>query len=315
MKYPKHLHFTQSNTPLVKLKDHPFGYQLYVKRDDFTGIELSGNKVRKLDFLLQEALTKGAKRVITCGGVQSNHCRATAYMATKLGLKTTLVLKGEEPKNFMTGNFLLNRIIGADIHFISEAAYQHVDEYMAKLAGRYSEKTYVIPEGGSNALGAWGYMKAFDEITQQLPEVDAIVAPTGSIGTHAGLLFARWLKKHPCQIVSINVCDTADFFRQKLLHLAQDFKLQFAPQMTIYEDDIHIVDGFVGPGYGQVTEREISKIKEAAQKYGFLLDPVYTVKAWMGLEMLLKEGKLPGEKIVFLHTGGIFGLFAHGNRF
>lgn len=315
MKYVEHFNLTQVSTPLQALNLKSTSNRIFVKRDDFTGIELSGNKVRKLDFLLKDAVNQGAKRIITCGGVQSNHCRATAFAAAKLGLKTTLVLKSGSPQITITGNFLLNKIVDAEIKVISNEEYQNVDEIMAEIANNYSEKCYIIPEGGSNARGAWGYVKAFEEIVHQLPEVDVIVVPTGSGGTHAGLLIGKWLMNHNCQIVSVNVCDDAQFFKQKIAGIARDFKSQFAPELNIVEEEIEIVDGFVGEGYGQVTEKEITAIKRVAQNFGFLLDPVYTVKAWLGFEKLLAEGIWQEKKIVFVHTGGVFGLFAYNQFF
>jgi len=315
MKYIEHFNLTHLNTPLQRLNFKPASNQIFVKRDDLTGIELSGNKVRKLDFLLKEAIDQGATRIITCGGLQSNHCRATAFAATKLGLKTTLVLKSSSPQIMVTGNLLLNKIVNADIKIISNEEYQNVDEIMAELSANYTENCYIIPEGGSNARGAWGYVKAFEEIVNQMPDVDVVVVPTGSGGTHAGLLIGKWLMNHSCQIVSVNVCDDAPFFKQKIAGIVKDFKSQFAPDLQIVENEIEIVDGFVGAGYGQVTEKEITAIKSVAQNFGFLLDPVYTVKAWLGFEKLLADGFWQEKKIIFIHTGGVFSLFAYSQFF
>ncbi len=315
MKYPEHLQFTHTPTPLKKISDDWFDYQVFVKRDDLTGIELSGNKVRKLDFLLQEAISKGAQHVITCGGVQSNHCRATAFLAAQLGLKATLVLKGEPPRAKATGNFLLDKIVGAQFLFVTEDEYQEVEEIMKTVQNQSSEPAYIIPEGGSNAVGAWGYVKAFEEIIHQWPAVEVIVVPTGSGGTHAGLLLGKWLTGHPCTIWSVNVCDSAAFFKKKILNIVRQFKQRFVPDLPINEQDIHIVDGFVGQGYGKVGNLEIEKIKQVARRFGFLLDPVYTVKAWLGFEDLLRNQQLPGKNVVFVHTGGVFGLFAYADLF
>ena len=315
MNYIGHFNFTPKNTPLQSVKIKHTSNRIFVKRDDLTGIELSGNKVRKLDFLLKDAVQQGAKRIITCGGLQSNHCRTTAFMAAKLGLKTTLVLKGHPPPKVTTGNYLLSKLVDADIKIITEEEYRQVDEIMEGLAGKYSEKSYIIPEGGSNALGAWGYVKAFEEMVNQLPDVDVIVIPTGSGGTHAGLLLGKWLTGHACQIVSVNVCDSAAFFKKKIASILSDFRDRFVPHLEIKEDEIEIVDGFVGPGYGKATARETEVIKRVARNYGFVLDPVYTAKAWLGFENLLEQDRWSSKKIIFVHTGGIFGLFAYGHLF
>jgi len=315
MKYVEHFNLTNLNTPLLPLNPNSTTNQIFVKRDDFTGIELSGNKVRKLDFLLKEAIDQGAERIITCGGLQSNHCRATAFAAAKVGLKTTLVLKSSSPQIQVTGNLLLNKIVNADIKIISHEEYQNVNEIMYELSANHTENCYIIPEGGSNPRGAWGYVKAFEEIVNQMPGIDVVVVPTGSGGTHAGLLIGKWLMNHSCQIVSVNVCDDASFFKQKIAGIVKDFKSQFAPDLQIAEKEIEIVDGFVGAGYGQVTEKEIMTIKRVAQNFGFLLDPVYTVKAWLGFEKLLAEDVWQEKKIVFVHTGGVFSLFAYNQFF
>ncbi len=317
MEWPKHFSFTNQPTPIQKLdrvsaKYMP--YEVYLKRDDFTGIELTGNKVRKLDFLMADARLQGAERVITCGGIQSNHCRATAFYAQKLGLNTTLVLKGTQPEQ-PTGNFLLNQLLGVDIKIISQEEYQHVDELMYELAESYAEPCYVIPEGGSNYVGAWGYAKAFDEIMQQMPDVETIVVATGSGGTHAGLLLGKLLFGRQVNIISVNVCEDAAFFKNKIAGILNDVKIRYNLGFSISEDDVHIIDGYVGKGYGQIGDRETETIKRMARSEGFVLDPVYGVKAWLGFEDALKNNSLPGEKVIFIHTGGIFGLFPFADRF
>lgn len=317
MKLPHHLNFTLRPTPIQKLhkiSEMYAPYQIFIKRDDLTGMELSGNKVRKLDFLMAQAIAQGAKRVITCGGIQSNHCRATAFYAQKLGLKTTLVLKGQVPDH-LTGNYLLNTLLEVDVKIISNEEYRRVDAIMQTLADGYDETCYIIPEGGSNHVGAWGYARAFQEITEQMPDVETIVVATGSGGTHAGLLLGKKLTNRPVSILSVNVCDDAPFFQDKIQHILQTVKKEYGVNFDLKKDEIAVIDGFVGQGYGLVEEKELTAIKRVAQLEGIVLDPVYGVKAWLGFEQLLREKKIPGEKVLFIHTGGIFGLFPFGDRF
>ncbi len=320
MKLPPHFEFTRKPTPILKTEravNDIRSYRLWIKRDDLTGVELSGNKVRKLDFLMKEAVEQGAGRIITCGGVQSNHCRATAYVAAKLGLKTTLVLKGNPPET-ATGNWMLNRLLGVDMYYITEEEYRDVDTIMANIAGESDEQCYVIPEGGSNEVGAWGYVSAFHEIIKQIgqqgPAIDTIVTATGSGGTHAGLLIARCLTQSPLQILSVNVCDDAAFFSNKIDDILRRFKKRFAETLTWRREDIHIVDGYAGQGYGALDSRLIQTITKIAQTEGIVLDPVYGAKAWTGMIDQMKKGNIPGQNILFIHTGGVFGLFPYGNQ-
>lgn len=317
MKFPDH--FQQANLPTPIIPFTRFfqtqkDYEIYLKRDDFSGIELSGNKVRKLDFLLMDAHNKGATHVITCGGLHSNHCRTTAYYAAKLGFKSTLVLCGaaEHPA---TGNLLLNSILDTDIKFISAEAYTQVDEYMAKIAATHPQTSYIIPEGGSNEVGAWGYVKAFFEIIEQDPGVETIVVATGSGGTHAGLLLGKLIAESPVNIISVNVCEDTDFFTKKIDSIMQRFNERYGYKLSWQLSDIRIVDGFVGAGYGQTGSAEVDIIKRLARTEGIVIDPVYGAKALAGFEQQLKQGRIPGKKILFIHTGGIFGIFPYAKMF
>ncbi len=321
MQYPPHLNHAHLPTPIVPLKRFFSGindYQVWVKRDDLTGLELSGNKVRKLDFLMKEALDQGAERVITCGGLQSNHCRTTVFYARQLGLKTTLFLRGEKPET-VTGNYLLDLLAGADIQYITPEEYRQVDQLMAQEQASCPEKAYVIPEGGSNETGAWGYVKAFYEAQNQIAEmnlpIDTIVVATGSGGTHAGLLLGKLLSNSSLRVVSVNVCDDAPFFKRKINAIMQSFCEKFGYALSWTEDDIHIVDGYVGGGYGVISEQESELMRRLAESEGLVIDPVYGAKALRGLEEKLRRGEMPGRNILFFHTGGVFGVFPYGSRF
>ena len=190
---------------------------------------------------------------------------------------------------------------------------------MQQYANDLSDKAYVIPEGGSNEIGVWGYIECFFESLNQIKEqnlnIDTIVVATGSGGTHAGLLLGKYLAESDINIVSINVCDTAEFFVNKITNICDKFSSAYNIPINIKENDIHVVDGFVGEGYGMISEKETNLIKDFAQSEGIVIDPVYTAKALVGLVDLVNKKSIPGKNIMFIHTGGIFGLFPIGDKF
>jgi len=321
--FPESLHFSNLPTPIVPLQsDWPLksGSAVWIKRDDLTGMEVSGNKVRKLDFLFMDARKQKATHILTCGGVQSNHCRTAAFMATRLGLTPVLFLKGEQA-NVPTGNLLLNRLLQPEIVPVTVDEYKQIDSIMSakceelKTQGRLG---YSIPEGGSNRIGVWGYIQCFEEIVIQLQEqslpVDSIVVATGSGGTHAGLLLGKLLCASPLQVFSVNVCDDADYFRRKIFKMIHEFRDYYGYSFSFSEDDITIFDGFVGSGYGQIDQDEIGIIREFAKREGMVLDPVYTAKAFLGMKTLIEQGAIKSKNILFIHTGGIFGIFPYAAK-
>ncbi len=320
MEYPPRFRMAHLPTPVQKLnKNHEYkGYRIWVKRDDLTGLELTGNKARKLDFLIRDAVLSGAGRVITCGGLQSNHCRATAFYAAKTGLKCTLLLRGENPPA-LEGNFFLYRLLGTEIIFITPEQYKNNLELMEEQAAKSAEQTYVIPEGGSNEIGCWGYISAFDEILSQQTdlglEFGAVVTATGSGGTHAGLLLGRNIHRMQGEIWSVNVADTAPEFVRRIHGICQSFSQRYHYQLNINENDIHIQDGFIGPGYAEIGPAEIEIIRRMAREEGLILDPAYTSKAFLGLLHLLDRQVLPKGPVLFIHTGGSFGLFPAWHQF
>ena len=320
-KYPSKKNFGVYPTPISPIKRffiNQNNYNFWIKRDDLTGLELSGNKVRKLEYFFAEADNKNSNHIMTCGGIQSNHCRTVAFLSSRLQFNCTLFLKGQEPQ-IKSGNFLLNSILNAKIINVTNEEYKSIDKLMDEYAKIIGKNTYVIPEGGSNELGAWGYIECFFEILKQIEDqkinIDTILIPTGSGGTHAGLLLGKLLASSNIEIISINVCDSSDFFVQKIDNIMQTFSSRFNLSLNYTKKDIKIFDGFVGEGYGKVTEKEINIINRFAQTEAIIIDPVYTAKALLGLEELTKNGALPGKNILFIHTGGIFGLFAIGEKF
>lgn len=320
-KYPQKEKFGNYPTPIIpiiRFFENSPKYKFWIKRDDLTGMELSGNKVRKLEYLFADALSKKSNHLITCGGIQSNHCRTTAFLASRLKFNCTLFLKGRKP-NYVTGNYLLNTILNTNIRTVSDDEYQRIDSLMEKYGTDLDETIYVIPEGGSNEIGVWGYIECFFEILEQLRKqnlkIDTIVVSTGSGGTHAGLLLGKKLAISNIEIISVNVCDSADYFINKIKNICDRFSTIYKIAANITENDVKVIDGFVGEGYGMVTEKEIIIIKKFAQAEGIIIDPVYTAKTIIGLENLVREKALPGKNILFIHTGGIFGLFPFADRF
>ena len=319
---PISLNLTHSETPIEHLARFSARfpeYKVWLKRDDLTGIELSGNKVRKLDFLIADALKNDARRIVTCGGVQSNHCRTAAFMAVKTGLKCTLFLRGET-QLIPDGNLLLDQLAGVDINYVTPETYRNIDLVMREYAEKLSaggEITCVIPEGGSNALGAWGYISCYQEILDQARQFnlhfDAVVVATGSGGTHAGLLFGKKITNNPMEVISINVCDNPEYFKEKILRIAAEFERSFQYKLNVSDLDIKIIDGFVGSGYGQINDQVRAIIREMARSEGIVLDPVYSAKAFLGLTTLLSDGTLEYKNILFIHTGGVFGLYPFKN--
>ncbi len=312
-------------TPIEKLErlsQFWEGPEIYIKRDDLTGIGKTGNKVRKLEFLVAEALREGAQLLITCGGLQSNHARATALAATKVGLKSHLVLRDSAGSD-IDGNLFIDRLVGAEVTSITPQEFEQVDDIMHRLADDYAKhgvKAYVIPEGGSTALGALGYVVAVEEVSQQMKalhvEFDHFVSAVGSGGTLAGMLLGKSAYGLKAQIHGINVCDDAPHFQERVSSIIRDAKRRFGFEISLQKKDIDIIDGYVGKGYGLSRQEEIELIKLVARTEGIILDPVYTAKAMFGLRDQIRKGRFAKqEKVLFWHTGGIFGLFAKRGLF
>ncbi|MFQ5629921.1 MAG: D-cysteine desulfhydrase family protein [bacterium] len=325
IKLPPKLNFAVLPTPiqyLPKISEAFGGPDIYIKRDDLTGIGLTGNKIRKLEFLFAEAKARSADIVITCGGAQSNHARATAIAAAKAGLQCHLVLRTMNSKS-LDGNLFLDRLVDAEINFITEAEYDEVDAIMANMAKEYEQqgrKTYVIPEGGSNALGAYGYVAAIEEIEAQIREqgigIDSIFLAIGSGGTHAGLLLGTKIHNVKWNIIGANVCDDAPYFVRQIGGIISAWKKKYAPALGVEKKEIQIIDGYVGKGYGLSSREELETIKQVARLEGILLDPVYTGKAMFCLKDQIRQGRIDKKsKVLFLHTGGIFGLFPKKSLF
>lgn len=299
------------------------GPNIYIKRDDQTGTEISGNKIRKLEFSIKEAIDQGCDTLITCGGIQSNHCRATAAVAAKLGLKSCLVLKGKSDAE-SDGNLFLNKLFGAEIRFITPEYYKdrrmEIMEQIKIEMEKKGLKPYIIPEGASNGIGSFGYYKAMKEIIAQEREMgvhfDGIIVATGSGGTYSGLLLASKLLNYTGQIYGVNVCDDEEYFRNRIHEILNESSNYLDVNLSFSRDEIHIIDGYVGRGYALSSQEELNFIQELAKLEGIILDPVYTGKAMYGLTEEIKKGNFRDcRNILFIHTGGIFGIFPQKDLF
>jgi len=297
-------------------------HRIWLKRDDHTGSELMGNKVRKLEYLLAEAQAQNATHVITCGGEQSNHARATAFAAAQLGMASVLILRCDDPAKppAATGNILLDRLVGSEIVWITRPAWRDRNRLLAEQAEAVRAaggRPYIVPEGGSNALGSWGYIRAMRELADdlaQLPAPVTVVYACGSGGTGAGLILGAnlfGLGARGIRVAGVNVCDDRAYFLNAIGTICRDAEDRWQLGTGITPDDIDIVDGHVGLGYAKSRPEELVTIRDVCRANGVVLDPVYTGKAFHGmLTELARDPKRFGASIAFLHTGGMFGGFA-----
>lgn len=311
-------------TPIVelsKLSEALGGSKIFMKRDDNTGLALGGNKTRKLEFILGDALACGADTIITAGAAQSNHCRQTAAAAASLQLECHLVLGGEKP-DIVNGNLLLDQIFGCHIHWAGvnrkgEDIPQIVEQL--KQAGK---KPYVVPYGGSNELGALAFVEALKELETQRQGTGKsftyIVFASSSGGTQAGLMLGKKMLDASYQIVGINI-DKGETdkvpFDQFILSLANSTAKFIGVNHDFSEEDLILNSDYVGEGYGVIGHLENEAISLTAQTEGILLDPVYTGRAMGGLFDMIRTGKInKKDSVLFWHTGGVPALFAYSNR-
>ncbi len=305
------------------------GIDLWVKRDDMTGGAEAGNKIRKLEFLLGEALALECDTVLTCGGLQSNHARATALAAASLGLRAVLFLRTNDPsldpsRVPLEGNVLLGKLAGAEIRLITPDAYRERERVMDEAAEELrseGKKPYVIPEGGSNGLGSLGYVEAMGEVRRQLDlglgggkPFDAIVVACGSGGTAAGAALGAALHGVANEVVAVAVCDDARTFEARIegtVREARALDRRLPEPVRVTVDDAH-----KGPAYAVSTPEQRRLITSVAGLSGMVLDPVYTGKAFSALmDLAGAHGALAGKRILFVHTGGLPGLLAQGPTF
>jgi D-cysteine desulfhydrase len=320
-------------TPIVKRAalDAMLGVDLWVKRDDATGGAEAGNKVRKLELLLGEAVARGADTVITCGGLQSNHARATALACASLGLSCVLMLRVEDAvlegraTPPLSGNVLLDRMAGAQVRLVSRADYAQRGAVMESAASELriaGKRPYVVPEGGSSGLGSLGYVACMREVREQMQlglaggeaPFDVVVHACGSGGTAAGVALgaARWQVARGVRAMA--VCDDAAYFERTIARIVGEAR---AWDGSLGEPAPLVVDDRAkGPAYAVSTPEQRETIVRVARASGLVLDPVYTGKAMHGLKQAIARGDVAeGSRVLFLHTGGLPGLLAQGDAF
>jgi D-cysteine desulfhydrase len=335
MKYPPRLRLAHLPTPIHKLErlSAEIGRDLYIWRDDLTGFVESGNKIRKLEFLLAHALESGATRIVTSGGMQSNHTRAASFAARRVGLRVALVVRepktGRDPHAPPVGNLLLNQIAGADLHYLPYADYQSKGglyapflEEVAEDYRRRGEKPFVIAEGGSMPRGCFGYLHAVEEMLATWKQTgagtgapDALFFADGSGGTHAGLHLGYELHGlDPRRLFAVNICDNAEYFHQRVGQLVEEAAKDF--NLPSRDRTLQVLDGHVGVAFGVASDDDLRFFLRIARQEGVLLDPTYTGKAFRG--MLAELRKAPerfGQRILFLHSGGTFATFAYQEQY
>ncbi len=315
---PARVRLAHTPTPLEEYAVLRTG--LWVKRDDLTGNELSGNKVRKLEFLVADALAKGADALVTAGAVQSNHARCTAAVAARFGLRCYLVLSGPATDlDWAMGNALLDRLFGATVVHVQRD--EELNPRMTSLADELRAQgltPYVIPIGGSCPLAAWGYIEGLRELKTQVDDlglrIHRIVCAAGSCGTLIGLACGAWLENWPVRVTGISISSTLErkrgFLKRSLQDTCAYLELPFA---DVYAH-VELYD-YAGAGYAKTRREEVELIARIASCCGLVLDPVYTGKAMYGLLDLCANGTIsPQENIVFLHSGGLPGLLAMGTQ-
>ena len=317
---PARLSLARLPTPLVpldRLSEAVGGPRIWLKRDDLTEMTASGNKLRKLEFSVAQAEQEGASVLITCGGIQSNHCRATATIAAQRGLKCQLLLRGRPETGPADGNLLLDELLGANVRFVTGAEWDELDRLFEETASQWrdqGETPFSIPTGASDEIGMWGYISASAELKRDFEtagiEPGAIISATGSGGTQAGLIVGRQLESIDAAVMAFNVCDDEAWFREKIAADTKRWEQRYEHRLDWNDLAINVIDGYVGPGYGRADAHVFETIRRVAALEGVIFDPVYTGKAFDALLTEIGKGRFDDTSdVVFIHTGGLFGLF------
>ncbi|WP_293748101.1 D-cysteine desulfhydrase family protein [uncultured Paraglaciecola sp.] len=308
-------------TPLVELSrlSHFLGGpKIFMKRDDLTGLALGGNKTRKLEYILADALKHGCDTIITAGAAQSNHCRQTAAAAAKLNLECHLLLGGDAPLKAQ-GNLLLDHLFACHIHWTgSNRKGEDIARIFSQLQAE-GKKPYIVPYGGSNELGALSFIDAVAELEQQNTgaEFSHVIFASSSGGTHAGLILGKQIYNKTFELIGINIdkeANSAMQFDQQITQLVNNTANIIDLNYTFSKDQLILNSDYVGKGYGIVGPQENEAITLTAKLEGILLDPVYTARAMSGLIHFVRSGKFEkNDKVLFWHTGGAPSLFAYAD--
>ena len=309
-------------TPLQELKNLAASledkYRIFIKRDDHTGLATGGNKTRKLEYLLGDALAKQADTIITAGAQQSNHCRQTAAACAQSGLSCHLLLGGDPPEQ-VTGNLLLSKMMGAHIHYTGDRRKGEDLDVLADRLKKEGRNPYVVPYGGSNLTGAMGYVEAAGELKDQLDardlHIDLVFFASSSGGMQAGLLLGMAMHGLDTQLMPIRI-DKAEMQGMTLREIVQavvsEGNTSLNLPVAVDPGSIYAIDGYEEAGYGVLTNDEKDAILTLASTEGILLDPVYTGRAFHGMLDHLKNQRIkPGSNVLFWHTGGIPANFSY----
>jgi D-cysteine desulfhydrase family pyridoxal phosphate-dependent enzyme len=310
------LRFAHLPTPIEPLPrlSAKLGVELSIKRDDQTGLAFGGNKVRKLEFLLAEAQTLGARTLITTGAAQSNHCRQTAGAAAQQGFACILVLAGHQPSQ-ITGNVLLDKLLGAEIVWAGDREVGQVFQETFERAQQDGRQPFLVPYGGSSPVGAAAYAAAIGELMAQDVSVDRIVFASSSGGTQAGMVVGARMHAFPGRITGISVDKPAASLCETVATLANQTASLLGEDLNLAPSQIEVKDAYLGGGYGVVSDLERNAIHLWAHREGILLDPVYTGRAAGGLMDMIQKGEIDsGERVLFWHTGGTPSLFAYTDQ-
>ncbi len=341
--FPSKLSLARTPTPLRpldRISEALGGPRIWLKCDDLTGSVVSGNKIRKLEFLMADALNLGCDTVVTCGGLQSNHCRATAAVSAQLGLQCHLILRGprglvereegyrldEVISSASEGNLLLDRLCGAEMSVYSPRRYgTYLGAIFDEISAGYSgigQSCYSIPTGGSNGVGLWGYIEAARELQTDFQAhgiaPGSVICASGSGGTQGGLTLGFHMLGAECEVLGMAVCDSAQYFESKVTDDVDQWQSTFMPDHPNLSTQlsIHTNDAYIGPGYSIGYPALFESIRWLAKTEGVVLDPVYTGKAFYGLVEEIKKGTFANiSDVVFVHTGGVFGVFPYKDEF
>ena len=319
MKLPAHIalaHLPTPLEPLHRLSKHLGGAEIWIKRDDQTGLAIGGNKARKLEYLLAEAQSLRAGVVITGGAAQSNHCRQTAAAAARCGFRCVLVLGGEPP-HAVTGNILLDRLLGAEIVWTRKDNREAMMQMMFEKEQAAGSNPYLIPIGGSNRIGAAAYVAAVQELVDQLDSksFSRICFASSSGGTHAGLAVGAKALLPQIEVLGFSVDEPLDNLKTNVARIATDTASLLNLPFTFGPDDIAANANYIGGGYAVMGERERETLRILARLEGILVDPVYTAKALGGMIDLIRRNEIAkDERVLFWHTGGTPALFAYAEQ-
>jgi D-cysteine desulfhydrase family pyridoxal phosphate-dependent enzyme len=286
------------------------GPRLFVKRDDQTGLAFGGNKTRKLEFLLAEAESQGARTIITAGAVQSNHCRQTAAAAARFGLDCILILFGEKPDR-PTANLMLDQLFNAEIVWTDRSHRDEVLKQSFEMAEAQGRKPYLAPYGGSSPTGALGYVFAMEEFIQQDIHADWIIFASSSGGTQAGMVLGAKLFGYKGHLLGISIDEPQAALQFHCAQLASEASEKVGKKLSFTQDDVEVNAEYCSAGYGVLTDLEREAVRLFAKYEGLLLDPVYTGRAAGAMIDLIRQGFFKkNDTILFWHTGGSTALFA-----